>query len=96
VNGGKSSVNVLHVQFLNIRSSTPPIVTHVAWCVLRVSVCVCWSGAWPCKTDEPIEMPFEVWTHGDPRNRVLRGGPDPTGKGHFGEFTLGHVQACLW
>ena len=28
----------------------------------------------PYKTDEPIEMPFELWTRVGPMNRVLLGG----------------------
>jgi len=35
------------------------------------------SGA---ETDEPIEMPLELWTGlWDPENNVLGGGPDPPG-----------------
>ena len=33
------------------------------------------------KTDEPIELPFGIWTRAGPRNHVLGGGPDPQGKG---------------
>jgi len=44
------------------------------------------------KTDEPIEMPFGMWTHGSRRNRMLGEGPDPppTHKqvAHFGEGGL--------
>ena len=29
------------------------------------------------KTDEPIELPFGIWTRAGPRNHVLGGGPDP-------------------
>ena len=41
------------------------------------------------KTDEPIEMPFGLWTWVVPRNHVLGEGPDPRrGRGNFG----GHVK----
>ena len=46
------------------------------------------------KTDEPIEMPFGMWTHGSRRNRMLGEGPGPppthTHKqvAHFGEGGL--------
>jgi len=32
---------------------------------------------------EPIEMPFGLWAPMGPKNRVLRGGSDPHGKGQF-------------
>ena len=37
----------------------------------------------PAKTDEPIEMPFGLWSRVGPRNHTLGGGPDPQGKRHF-------------
>ena len=30
--------------------------------------------------DEPIEMPFEIWTRVDPGNHVLGGDPDRAGE----------------
>jgi len=35
----------------------------------------------PATTDEPIEMPFGLWTRVGPRNHVLDWGPDPHEKG---------------
>ena len=35
------------------------------------------------KTDEPLNMPFGVWTRGDPKNHVLGVGPDPPGEAFF-------------
>jgi len=47
-----------------------PIVTDiVAWSVCR-SVS---HDREPCKTAEPIDMPFELWTQVGPRNHVLGG-----------------------
>jgi len=44
----------------------------------------------PCKTAEPIEMSFAVWTLVGPGNHVLGGGPDPLrGGGTFEESYLG-------
>ena len=38
----------------------------------------------PCKTVEPIEMPFGLWTVMNLRNHVLDGGPyPPMGRGNF-------------
>jgi len=34
--------------------------------------------------DEPIEMPFEIWTRVDPGNHVLGGDPDRAGERQFG------------
>ena len=48
-----------------------PVVTDVPW-----SVCVCLSAGHiggPCKTAKSIEMPFVVWTRGDPWNHALDG-----------------------
>jgi len=39
----------------------------------------------PCRTAEPIEMPFGLWTLVGPRNHVLGWGPSPRQeKGNFG------------
>ena len=35
------------------------------------------------KMAELIEMPFGLWAQMGPRNHVLGGGPDPTGKGNL-------------
>ena len=55
----------------------PPIVTdHVAWSV-GLSVCHSVTPN-PCKTAEPIEMPFGLWTRVVPRKHLLDGAPvDP-------------------
>ena len=56
-----------------------PIVTdHVAWSISQSVTVVS-----PAKTAEPIEMPFRLRAHVDPRNHVLYGDPDPRGKGNF-------------
>ena len=38
-----------------------------------VCLCVCLLDT---KTDEPIKMPFGLWTRVEPRKHVLVGGPD--------------------
>jgi len=40
-------------------------------------VCLLVMTVSSAKTAEPTEMPFEAWTHVDPRNNVLDEGPDP-------------------
>ena len=35
----------------------------------------------PCKTAEPVEILFKLWTRVGPRNHILRWGPDPSGEG---------------
>jgi len=54
-----------------------PIVTDgVAWSVcLYVGRSFCHSLE-PCKTAEPIEMPFGAWTRVGRGKHVLDGGPD--------------------
>jgi len=58
-----------------------PIVTdRLVW---SVGLSVCYVSE-PCKTDEPIEMPFGLRTRVGQRNHVLDGGPDPSmGMGYF-------------
>jgi len=59
-----------------------PVATDVAWfvCVSRLDTTVS-----PTKTEEPIDMPFRLWTWMGPKNHVLGGGPDPPqGKEQFG------------
>jgi len=41
-----------------------------------VGLSVCHSSE-PCKTAQPIEMPFRILARIAVRNRVLDGGPDP-------------------
>jgi len=57
-----------------------------AYCY-RPSSVVCRSvchASEPCKTAEPIEMPFGLRTQVDAGNHVLDGGPDPLmGTGNF-------------
>jgi len=51
----------------------------------RQTVClsICHSSE-PCKTAQPIEIPFGLRTRMGPRNHVLDGGPDPPmGSGNF-------------
>ena len=60
-----------------------PVAAEVAWsvcvCVCAcvracVRVCVCvWHNRGSCKTAEPIEMLFGLWTRVGPRNNVLGG-----------------------
>ena len=54
-----------------------PMSVH-GLCML-VSVCVGHTRE-PYKIDEPIEMPFEIWTRVDPGNHVLGGDPDRAGE----------------
>ena len=42
---------------------------------------------------EPIDVLFVAWTQVGPMNPVLGGGPDPHGKGIFGE-TYMYMPAC--
>jgi len=49
-----------------------PIVTDVPWSVC-VCVCLLVTTVSSANTAEPIEIPFGMWTHGSPRNRVLLG-----------------------
>ena len=46
----------------------------------------------PCKTAEPIEMSFAVWTLVGPGNHVLGGGPDPL---RGGALLRSRIWACL-
>jgi len=57
------------------------VVTDVrAWSV-QACFCVCVRHTRePYKMDEPIEMPFEIWTRVDPGNHVLGGDPDRAGE----------------
>jgi len=57
-----------------------PIVTdRVAW---SVCLSVCHSSE-PCKTAEPIEMPFGLWARLGSRNHVFDGAQIPHRKGQF-------------
>jgi len=47
----------------------------VVYVCLSVSLLV--TTVSPTKTDEPITVPFGVWTWVGPRNHVLGGGRDP-------------------
>jgi len=50
---------------------------------LSVGLSVCHTSE-PCKTAEPIEMPFGLRTWVGPRDHVIDGGSDPPmGKGKF-------------
>jgi len=40
------------------------------FCGLSQCLCVVLTTVSPATTDEPIEMPFGVWTHAGPRNHV--------------------------
>ena len=54
-----------------------PIATDIAICV---PVCA--------KTNEPIEIPFGMWTRVRARNRMLSGKPDTfKGLGNFGAYS---------
>jgi len=54
------------------RSHRSTMYVDAAYCYRRSSV-VCHTSE-PCKTAEPIEMPFAMWTQLDPRKHVLDGG----------------------
>ena len=48
-------------------------------------VCLLDTTISPIKTDEPIKMPFGLWTRVGQTNHVLGGGSrSPQGKGQFG------------
>jgi len=54
------------------------VVASVSVGLLIATVCC-------AKTAEPVEVPFGVWTRGGPRNHVLDGSPDSSGRmGSFG------------
>jgi len=61
-----------------------PIATDgVAWSVYR-SVCLsATTVSESCKTTEPIEMSFWMWTRVGPRNHALDGLQIPHMKGQF-------------
>jgi len=52
------------------------LAIDVAWSAC-LSLCLLVKSVSPAKTDEPIEMPFGLWTRVGPRDHVLCGGPDP-------------------
>jgi len=56
------------------------LAIDVAWSAC-LSLCLLVKSVSPAKTDEPIEMPFGLWTRVGPRDHVLCGGPDPQGEG---------------
>jgi len=49
--------------------------------VLSICLLVGQSIVNPAKMAEPIEILFGMWTHVDPRNHLLDGGPNPPCKG---------------
>jgi len=58
-----------------------PLATHVAW-----SVCLSVGhNRVPCKTAEPIKMPFGLWNRVGRRNRISGG--DPHRKGNNGDMS---------
>ena len=59
------------------------VTDRIAWFVglyRSVGLSVCHTSE-PCKTAEPIEMPFGLSTLVGPRNHVLYGSPDPSWEG---------------
>jgi len=49
-----------------------PIATDVAWSVcVCMSVCLLDTTMSPASMDEPIKMPFGLWTRVGPRNNLL-------------------------
>jgi len=48
-----------------------------------VSICLLDTTVSPAKTDEPIVVPFGLWTPVGQPNHALVGGPDPPGKDNF-------------
>ena len=61
-------------------------------CCYRPSSVVCWSVCRsvchirePCKTAEPIEMPFGLWTWMVSRNHVVDGSSSPIRRGKMGQ-----------
>jgi len=60
-----------------------PIVTDcIAWYV-GLSLCLSVTLVSPAKKAEAIDISFELRTRVGPRNHVLDGGLDPSGKGQF-------------
>ena len=63
------------------------IFLQTEYCGLTVSLSVCRSLSVtvvsPAKTDEPIEMPFGLWTQVGQRNHVLDAVQIPMGRGIF-------------
>ena len=60
-------------------------------CLSSVGLPVCHDRE-PCKTAEPIEMPFRLWIRVGPRNRVVDWSPDPNGKGQFDGKRAAHCK----
>jgi len=57
------------------------VAWSVGWSVcLSVGVC---NNCESCKTTEPMEMPFGIWTLVGPGNYILDGFKIPHRKGHF-------------
>jgi len=50
----------------------PTVTDRVAW---SVGLSVCHTSE-PCKTAEPIQMPFGLWAWMGPRNGKLDGSPE--------------------
>ena len=63
------------------------------------SVCVCTECVAhigePAKTDEPIELPFGMWTRMGPGNHVICGDPDPHRKGQSWKLLTHDGQALI-
>jgi len=79
-----------------------PIVTFlVTFCLVCLCVdhrvCLLVKTVNPAKTDEPIEIPFWMWTGISPRNYILYEDPDRhTSMGNFKDFWLTEIHwDCL-
>ena len=53
-----------------------------------VSICLLDTTVSPAKTDEPIVVPFGLWTPVGQPNHALVGGPDPQGRTIFRDVLL--------
>ena len=62
---------------------------------VRLFLCLLVTTVSAAKAAEPIRIPYGMWTRRNPGNHTLGGGPDPGGKGHFGQ-SFGHTQTCPW
>jgi len=73
------------------------LAAHYYRCsVVCVSVDLLVTTVSLAKTDEPIEMPFGLWTWVGRWNHVLDGGPDPHRKGGFwGSFLHRNALDCV-
>jgi len=61
-----------------------------------LSACLLATNVNPAKTDEPIDLPFGLWAHWDPKPCIKWGPDSPVERGTFfgGGVIIGHAQIC--